>query len=122
MTFGIIQIKVFFLCLLFVSVMLYLIREKEMKEGYIIFWFLVSLTILGLMVSGRFLYFVVSLVGAQTPSSAIFFFALIVLLFLNIHYSIKITKLEKTCTHLIQNIAIMEKILVSRMTENEEGK
>lgn len=112
---GILKVNVILISLLFVGGLLYLIRKKEMKERYIIFWFFVSIGILLLMVSEKFLYTLVSLVGAETPSVAILFFALVTLFYLNVHYSIKITKLEKVAIQLIQNMGIMENMLLAQI-------
>lgn len=117
MILGVLKINVIFISLLFVGGLFYLIRKKEMKEGYIIFWFVISVGILLLMVSEKFLYSLVSLVGAATPSVAILFFALVTLFYLNVHYSIKISKLEKVSIRLIQNMGIMENMLLSQIKD-----
>jgi hypothetical protein len=117
MILGVLKINVIFISLLFVGGLLYLIRKKEMKEGYIIFWFFISVGILLLMVSEKFLYALVSLVGAATPSVAILFFALVTLFYLNVHYSIKISKLEKVTIQLIQNMGIMENMLLAQIKD-----
>lgn len=112
---SVLKVNIFFIGLPFAALLLYLIRKKEMKEGYIIFWFSVSIGILLLTVSERFLYFLVSLVGAKVPASAILFLALIALFVLNVHYSIKISKIEKVSIQLLQDMGIMENMLITQI-------
>lgn len=105
----------------FVVVLLYLIRKREMKERYIMFWFGVAVGVMLLLVSEKVLYFLVAFVGAQTPSSAILFFAVAALLLLNVHYSAKISRLENLTTHLVQEMGILFNLAKRQDVPVEKG-
>ena len=92
---------------LFSVALLYLVRKREMKERYVIFWFAAAVGVLALLVSERLLYFMVAFVGAEVPSAAILFYGLAAMILLNIHYSIKISKLERLTTELVQEVGII---------------
>ncbi len=97
--------------MLFISAVLLLVvvdlvRLRRLREEYAWLWLLASivapLVVLGFPVVRRFTH----LVGADQPASVLFFFAIVFLMVVNIHYSTKISQLAEQIKELTQAIAL----------------
>lgn len=90
-----------------VVLILELVRRRKLKEEYSVLWVLTSLVVLVLAVWFGALEGITKLIGATLPSSTLFFFGLLFVLVLSLHFSVRISSLERLVTTLVQEIALM---------------
>lgn len=86
-----------------------LVRKRKIKEEYSWFWLLIGLVIFILVIWYDSLLFVTELVGSETPMTTIFLFGFLFLLFVNIHYSVKISVFTEQIKKIAQKIGILSK-------------
>ncbi len=99
------------IAVLFSLFILNLLRARRIKEFYTLVWLGVALLILVFVSFEGILIFLSSRLGATSPSIAVFFLAILFLLFLNIGFSMKISELEDDRNVLVQKMAILEQEL-----------
>jgi hypothetical protein len=84
-----------------------LVRRRKLKEEYSVLW--VFTAVLTLLVSIWFslLQNVTQAIGAISPASTLFFFGLLFCLVLLLHFSVRISSLERRLTALVQEVGLM---------------
>ena len=87
-------------------IVLDLVRRRKLKEEYSVLWVVTALVVLVLAIWYDLLTSITSLVGATAPASTIFFFGLLFFLVLMLHFSVRISTLERRLTELIQDVGI----------------
>ncbi|MBW2569570.1 MAG: DUF2304 domain-containing protein [Deltaproteobacteria bacterium] len=92
-----------------------LVRRKKLREEYSWLWLLTGFGVIVLAVWYDFLIFITKIIGAALPTTTLFVFALLFLLLIALHYSVKISSLTNQVRKLAQKIAILE-------AESEEQK
>jgi len=85
-----------------------LVRRRKLREEYSWLWLMTGVGILILALWFDLLKWVTHLVGAITPSSTIFLFAFLFLIFISLHFSVVISKLTDRNKELAQRYAILE--------------
>ena len=90
-----------------VVVILELVRRRRLKEEYSVLWVVTSFVVLILAVWYGALEGITELIGATLPSSTLFFFGLLFVMVLSLHFSVRISSLERLVTTLVQEIALM---------------
>jgi hypothetical protein len=85
-----------------------LLRRRRLKEEYSWLWILTGGGMVLLVVWYDLLVAVSKLIGAVTPTTTLFIFAILFLLAISIHYSIIISKLTHQIKDLAQEIAILK--------------
>ncbi|HXX34053.1 MAG TPA: DUF2304 domain-containing protein [Thermodesulfobacteriota bacterium] len=85
-----------------------LVRRRKLREEYSWLWLMTGAGILILALWFDLLKWVTHLVGAITPSSTIFLFAFLFLIFISLHFSVVISKLTDRNKELAQRYAILE--------------
>ena len=85
-----------------------LVRRRKLREEYSWLWLMTGAGILILTLWFGLLKWVTHLVGAITPSSTIFLFAFLFLIFISLHFSVVISKLTDRNKELAQRYAILE--------------
>jgi hypothetical protein len=85
-----------------------LVRRRKLREEYSWLWLMTGGGILLLTLWFDLLKWVTHLVGAITPSSTIFLFAFLFLIFISLHFSVVISKLTDNNKELAQRYAILE--------------
>lgn len=83
-----------------------LVRRRRMKEEYSVLWVLTALVVLLLAAWIDLLEWVTDLIGGVALSSTIFFFALLFVFFMLLHFSLRVSALERTLTALVQEIGL----------------
>lgn len=83
-----------------------LVRRKKLAEEYSALWLLVGVVIFVFVLWYDLLLAVTSLIGAKSPTTTIFLFGILCLVLINLHFSIRITKLTKQVKHLAQRMAM----------------
>ncbi len=110
-----IQIIAIFFGIALLALVLNLIRNRQMHEDYSLLWLMLSVVILILAVFKNLLFACAHILGAIYPASAIFFIGMVFVSIMNLHFSAKISKLDKANKELAQELALtrqrMEKTL-----------
>ena len=84
-----------------------LVRRRRLREEYSWLWLLTGFVILVLTMWFDLLKWFTHLVGAITPSSTIFLFAFLFLIFISLHFSVVISKLTDQNKELAQRSALL---------------
>lgn len=84
-----------------------LVRRRRLKEEYSVLWVAVALLFLVLAAWGGLLHGLTHAIGAITESSTLYFFGLLFVVFLLLHFSIRVSLLERRLTALVQEIALL---------------
>jgi len=92
-----------------------MVRRKKLREEYSWLWLLTGFGIIVLAVWYDLLVFITEMIGAALPTTTLFVFALLFLLLIALHYSVKISSLTDQVRKLAQKISILE-------AEKEEQK
>ena len=85
-----------------------LVRRKKLREEYSWLWLMTGAGILILSLWFDLLKWLTHLVGAIIPSSTIFLFAFLFLIFISLHFSVVISKLTNRNIELSQRCALLE--------------
>jgi hypothetical protein len=84
-----------------------LVRRRKLKEEYSVLWVATALVVLVLALWYDLLDRVTRLIGGSLPSSTLFFFGLVFILILLLHFSVRISSLERRMTSLVQELGLM---------------
>ena len=93
------------LCLLLFIVEL--VRRRRLKEEYSILWVTTALVIFVLAAWYQPLRWISDSIGAVADSSTLFFFGLVFAFLMLLHFSIRISSLERQLTALVQEIGLL---------------
>ncbi len=102
--------KIFFL---FVAIFIFivvidLVRRRKLREEYSVLWLLTSLVMIVLIVNYDWLVKITNFIGAALPTSALFFFGLLFLMTITIHFSVNISRLSNQVKNLAQENALLK--------------
>ncbi len=101
-----------------------LVRRRKLREEYSWLWLMTGSGILLLTLWFNLLKWITHLVGALSPSSTIFLFAFLFLIFISLHFSVVISKLTDRNKELAQRYALLELEVLELKKRNppaEEG-
>jgi hypothetical protein len=84
-----------------------LVRRRRLKEEYSVLWILTGLVLLVLSLWYELLLKITTLIGAVLPSSTLFFFGLIFVMLMLLHFSVRVSHLERRMTALVQEIGLL---------------
>lgn len=84
------------------------VRRRRLSESLTPIWLTCALAVLALAVNLRLLEAMTGLIGAWTPSSTVFFFALLFLLAISLSYAMVLTRLGRQVARLAQEIAMLK--------------
>ena len=96
------------ICIFLVAYVFELVRRKHLSEEYSMGWLVTGTTMLALSVSEGLLKWVSELVGATLFTSTLFFFGLLFLMVICLHFSIRISALTNQVRKLTQSIGILD--------------
>ena len=113
-----IQIISILICVFLVVYVFELVRRKHLSEEYSMGWLVTGTLMLILSVSEDALRWVSELVGATLFTSTLFFFGLLFLMVICLHFSIRISALTKQVRTLTQHVGRLdhEKKVLERKT------
>lgn len=97
-----------FISVVILGVIVELVRRRKLREEYSWLWLLTGTGLLTLAVWYELLVKITRLIGAVLPTSTLFFFGLIFLLLINLHYSLKISQLTNQVKNLAQKMALLD--------------
>jgi len=84
-----------------------LVRRRKLKEEYSLLWVFTAGIIVVLSIWYSLLVKLTHLIGGTVPSSTLFFFGLIFVTSLLLHFSVRISLLERRITSLVQEIGLL---------------
>jgi hypothetical protein len=85
-----------------------MVRRRRLGEEYSFLWLIIGLGIVVLVLWQGLLEWLTHLIGAVAQTTTIFMFGLVILVLINLHFSVKITKLSRQVKGLAQQIAILK--------------
>jgi hypothetical protein len=85
-----------------------LVRRRKLNEEYSWLWMLTGFVILILSIWENGLTTITHLIGAVLNTSTLFFFGIIFLMFISLHFSIVVSELTNNIKKLAQQIALFE--------------
>lgn len=83
------------------------VRRRRLSESLTPIWLTCALAVLVLAFDLHLLEVMTRLIGAWTPSSTVFFFALLFLLAISLSYAIVLTRLGRQVARLAQEVAML---------------
>jgi len=98
-----------------------LVRRKKLKEEYSILWLITGFGLMLFAIDTKLLFDITNFFGAALPSNILFFFGLIFVLLLCLHYSLKISQMTTQIKNLAQKIALLEDDIKQNKNKTEQG-
>jgi drug/metabolite transporter (DMT)-like permease len=95
------------------------VRRRKLREDFTPIWVTCAIAILLLALSFDALVWFTNLIGAWTPSSAVFFFGLVFLVAISLSYAVRLSALTDQVKTLAQEIAIANAEHPPARTRNE---
>ncbi len=84
-----------------------LVRRRRLKEEYSVLWIITGLVLLVLSLWYELLLKITSLIGAVLPSSTLFFFGLTFVMLMLLHFSVRVSLLERRVMALAQEVGLL---------------
>ena len=84
-----------------------LVRRRRLKEEYSVLWVATALTLLLLAAWGGLLHNLAHFIGADSQASTLYFFGILFVVFLLLHFSVRVSNLERRVIVLLQEIALL---------------
>ena len=120
-----IRIIAILICILLVVYVFELVRRRHLSEEYSMGWLVAGCLMLILSVSEGILVWISNLVGATLFTSTLFFFGLVFLVNICLHFSIRISSLTNQVRTLTQQMGILnseKQSLEDQMTQSSFDK
>lgn len=105
---GIQQAFAIFLALATLGGIIELVRRRRLKEEYALLWIATSSGMVILASWYGLIEVLTHAIGAVTPTTTLFIFALFFLLLISVHFSVVISRLTEQVHRLTQELAIHE--------------
>jgi hypothetical protein len=83
-----------------------LVRRRRLKEEYSVLWVAIALMLCLLAVWGGLLTSLTNAIGAVSQGSTLYFFGLIFALLLLLHFSVRVSDLERRVVSMVQEMAL----------------
>jgi hypothetical protein len=84
-----------------------LVRRRRLKEEYSVLWVATALALLLLAVWGALLRDLAHLIGAGSQASTLYFFGILFVVFVLLHFSVRVSNLERKVVVLLQEVALL---------------
>jgi hypothetical protein len=84
-----------------------LVRRRRLKEEYSVLWIGTALILLLLSSWYGLLVAITKAIGAVLPTSTLFFAGLMFVMVMLLHFSVRVSALERTVTTLVQELGII---------------
>jgi len=84
-----------------------LVRRRRLKEEYSVLWVITALVLLVLASWYGLLQQITDAIGGVADSSTLFFFGLLFAFFMLLHFSVRVSALERRLTALVQEIGLL---------------
>jgi len=97
-----------FVSLAIFVVIITLVRNRRLRAEYSWLWLLTGFVVFILVVWYDLLVKLTMLIGAVAPTTTLFIFSIIFLVFVSLHFAIKISQLSDQLKNLAQKISLLE--------------
>jgi hypothetical protein len=94
------------------------VRRRKLREEYAWLWVLIGIIILVLSLWEESLRAITGFLGIELPINTVFFFGLMFVVFINLHFSVKISQLTNQVKRLTQELAIKREEGQTRKSEH----
>jgi hypothetical protein len=84
-----------------------LVRRRRLKEEYSVLWIVTGLVLFLLSTWFELLEAVTDAMGALAPASTLFFFGLAFVILMLLHFSVRVSELERRVIGLAQELALL---------------
>jgi hypothetical protein len=84
-----------------------LVRRRELKEEYTVLWVVTGVVLLLLAAWEPLLRAIAEAIGASSEASMLYFFGLVFVVFLLLHFSVRVSRLERRVLSMMQEIALL---------------
>jgi hypothetical protein len=84
-----------------------LVRRRRLKEEYTVLWVTTAVVLLLLAIWAGLLGSLTHAIGAISQASTLYFFGLIFVILLLLHFSVRVSQLERRVVSLLQEIALL---------------
>jgi hypothetical protein len=102
------EITVILLSLLLLIYVFELVRRRHLNEEYSIGWLVAGLVIFILSIWRNILDWITRVIGGTYYTSTLFFFGILFLIMINLHFSVKISGLSNMVRRLSQELALLK--------------
>ena len=89
-------------------VIVWLVRNRKLKTEYSWLWLLAGLGVIVFVVWYDLLVWLTALIGAVAPTTTLFIFSIVFLVFVSLHVAVKISRLSDQVKNLAQKISLLE--------------
>ncbi len=120
-----IRIIAILICIFLVAYVFELVRRRHLSEEYSMGWLVAGSLMLILSISEGLLVWISNLVGATLFTSTLFFFGLVFLVTICLHFSIRISSLTNQVRTLTQHMGILhseKQSLEEQIEQNSLGQ
>ena len=100
---------------------LWLIRERRLREKYALLWLLTSLFVILLSLSRRVLEVTALSIGIMYPPALLFLVGVLFLILLNIGHSVSLSRLSESNHRLAQEVALLRRQLEEEREKSERS-
>lgn len=107
--------------LVLLLVVIDLVRRRRLKEEYSVLWVAASVVLLILAAWFELLEWITTAIGGVALSSTLFFFALLFVFFMLLHFSVRISALERRFTALVQEMGLIGMQMVTTRAQPMSG-
>jgi hypothetical protein len=83
------------------------VRRRRLKEEYSVLWVITALVLLVLASWYELLQEITDAIGGVADSSTLFFFGLLFAFLMLLHFSVRVSALERRLTALVQEIGLL---------------
>jgi len=94
--------------LVIVVVIIGLVRSRKLKAEYSWLWLLTGFVVFVLVLWYDLLVKLTMLIGAVTPTTTLFIFSIIFLVFISLHFAIKISQMSEQLKNVTQKVSLLE--------------
>ncbi len=94
-------------CLVLLALIVDLVRRRRMKEEYSVLWVLTAVVLLVMAAWYQLLGWITRQIGGVALSSTLFFMGLLFVFGMLLHFSIRVSALERRLTALVQEIGLL---------------
>ena len=84
-----------------------LVRRRRLKEEYTVLWVATAVALLLLAAWPGLLRSITQAIGAISQASTLYFFGLLFVVFLLLHFSLRVSQLERRVIALLQEVALL---------------
>ena len=99
-----------------------LVRRRKLKEEYSLLWIIAGIVVFVLAIWYDLLVAVTRFIGAAAAPSTIFFFGVIFLALISLHFSVKISALSGQVKKLTQEFTLLKNSFEEISKENKRGE